>query len=160
LTHPYLAGFRSFWDALYSTAWGDGFIAGRSNPWQRHEFWHYGYMTAGYWLALPATFLLVAGGGVLAQRAMREGDARVRLAIGFLLTASWAVLLAVTTLTFQLALFGQAKAMYALLLTAPAALAFAAGYTRLHAALPGWGQLILAAWLAAFAGALFLGFVG
>lgn len=158
LTHPYLAGFRSFWDALYSTAWGDGFIAGRTNPWQRHEFWHYGYMTAGYWLALPATFLLAVGGVALARRALRDGDPRMRLALGFVLTASWAVLLAFTTLTFELALFGQAKAMYALLLTGPAALTFAAGYTRCHAALPHWGRLALFSWLSVFAGALFLGF--
>jgi hypothetical protein len=160
LTRPYLAGFRSFWDALYSTAWGDGFIAGRTNPWQRHEFWNYAYMTAGYWLAVPATLLFGVGALVLAQRVLRDGEPRARLAIGFVLTASWAVFLAFTTLTFELALFGQAKAMYLLLLVGPSALAFAACYTRLHAGLPGWGQLLLASWLAAFAGTLFLGFAG
>ena len=160
LVHPYLAGFRSFWDALYSTAWGDGFIAGRTDPWDRHAFWNYSYMSAGYWLALPATLLLGVGVIALARQALRDGEPRKRLAIGFLLTASWAVALAFTSLTFELALFGQAKAAYALLLTAPAALAFARGYGWLHAGLPGWARLGLAGWLSAFAGALFLGFVG
>jgi hypothetical protein len=160
LVHPYLSGFHSFWDGLYSTAWGDGFIAGRTDPWRRHVFWNYGHMSAGYWLALPANVLLGAGVFALARQVLGEGDARTRLAIGFLLTASWAVALALTTLTFELALFGQAKAAYALLLTAPAALAFARGYAGLHAVLPGWGQTALAGWLCVFAGALFMGFAG
>jgi len=160
LVHPYLAGFRSFWDALYSTAWGDGFIAGRTDPWHRHAFWNYGYMSAGYWLALPATVLLGAGGVVLVHQALRDGEPCRRLALGFLLTTSWAVALALTTLTFELALFGQAKAAYALLLTAPAALAFALGYRQLDAALPDWARAALAGWLSAFVGALFLGFAG
>jgi len=97
---------------------------------------------------------------VLVHQALRDGEPCRRLALGFLLTTSWAVALALTTLTFELALFGQAKAAYALLLTAPAALAFALGYRQLDAALPDWARAALAGWLSAFVGALFLGFAG
>jgi hypothetical protein len=162
LVHPYLAGFRSFWDALYSTAWGDGFIAGRTDPWRRHAFWSYGFMSAGYWLALPATLLLGAGSFLLAVRTLGSGPARQRLALGFLLSVCWAVALAFLTLTFELAFFAQAKASYLLMLAAPAGLAFASGYARLDAWLERRAaqalRAALAGWLTAFAGALFLGF--
>jgi len=104
--------------------------------------------------------LLAAGWVVLARCALGEGQPGKRLAVGFLLTAGWAVALAFTSLTFELALFGQAKAAYLLLLTAPAALAFALGCGLLHARLPEWARVALAAWLAAFAGTLFHGFAG
>lgn len=162
LVHPYLSGFRSFWDALYSTAWGDGFIAGRTDPWRRHAFWSYGFMSAGYWLALPATLLVGAGSFLLALRALGSGPARERLALGFLLTVCWAVALAFLTLTFELAFFAQAKASYLLMLAAPAGLAFASGYAGLDAWLERRAaqalRAALAGWLTAFAGALFLGF--
>jgi hypothetical protein len=162
LVHPYLAGFHSFWDSLYSTFWGDGFIAGRTDPSWRHDFWDYGFMTAGYWLALPAAVLLLLGGVRLLAEALGDGPPRRRLALGFLATSVWAVFVAFLALTLQLPFFAQAKASYLLMLTAPLALAFAEGCTAVDGWLArrGWaaGRVALCAWLALFAGALFLSY--
>ena len=162
LVHPYLAGFRSFGDSVYSTLWGDGFVAGRTDPAARHDFWHYGFMSAGYLLALPATALLLAGGVRLAARALGDPDPRRRLAVGFAATASWAVWLAFAALTVELPFFAQAKAAYLLMLTPPLALAFAEGFGAADAWLGARAgtpaRAALHGWLAAFAAALYLGF--
>jgi hypothetical protein len=172
LVHPYLAGFHSFWDALYATFWGDGYIAGRADPQQRHDFWDYGFMSAGYWVALPATALLLLGGALLLRRALaapgEEGSsadaapARERLALGFLATSAWAVFLAFFQLTLLLPFFAQAKAAYLLLLTPVFALAFARGFGALDDALSSPrlepARALLYGWLSLFAGTLFLGF--
>jgi hypothetical protein len=162
LLHPYLAGFHSFWDSLYSTFWGDGFIAGRTDPYRRHDFWDYGFMSAGYWIALPATALLVGGGLRLLRETLGDGPARRRLALGFLATATYAVGLAFLALTLQLPFFAQAKAAYLLMLAGPLALAFAAGFAGLDGWLAsrGWlaARVALYGWLAVFAGALFLAY--
>jgi len=67
-------------------------------------------------------------------------------------------------LTYELAFFAQAKAAYLLLLTAPLALAFAAGYSGVDAWLAARSahvvRALLCGWLVAFAGTLFLGFAG
>ena len=52
LVHPYLSGFHSFWDGLYSTLWGDGYLGGRVLPSQRHPFFDPGWMTAGHCIRL------------------------------------------------------------------------------------------------------------
>ena len=164
LVRPYLSGFHSFADALYSTFWGDGFVGGVTDPWHRHPFWNYDFMTAGYWLAVPATALLLLGIGALLRETLGTGAPRRRLALGFLATAAWAAFLAFVTLTYQLAFFAQAKAPYLLFLTAPLALAFAAGYSAVDAWLGArsahGARAVLCGWLVAFAGTLFLGIAG
>jgi hypothetical protein len=162
LLHPYLAGFHSFWDSIYSTFWGDGFIAGRTDPYRRHDFWDYGFMSAGYWAALPATALLLAGLVLMVREALGAGASRRRLALAFLVTACWAVALAFVTLTFELPFFAQAKAAYFLMLTGPLALAFATAVAALDAALArrGWlaARIVLHGWLGLYAGTLFLAY--
>lgn len=162
LVHPYLSGFHSFWDSVYSTIWGDGFIAGRTDPSRRHDFWDYGFMSAGFWLALPAVALLATGGVRIVRAALGDGPPRRRLALGLLATASYAVALAFFTLTFQLPFFAQAKGPYLLMLAAPLALAFAWGFEALDALLGrrlgAPARAILHGWLAVYSGALFLAF--
>jgi hypothetical protein len=162
LVHPYLSGFRSFWDSVYSTFWGDGFVAGRIDPSARHDFWHYGFMSAGYLLALPATALLLLGAVRLGARALGDPDPRMRLAAGFAVAASWAVMLAFAALTAELPFFAQAKAAYLLMLAPPLATAFALGFgaadTWLSARVGTPARAALHGWLVAFAAALFLGF--
>lgn len=164
LARPYLSGFVSFWDAVYSTFWGDGFIAGRSDPYHRHDFWNYGFMSAGYWVALPATGLLLGGGVLLLREILGDGPVRLRLALGFLATSVWAVCLAFLQLTLQLPFFAQAKAPYLLMLTPPLALAFATGFLALDGWLDRRGWLVpraaLYGWLTLFAGTLLLAFLG
>ncbi|HEX5066626.1 MAG TPA: hypothetical protein VFY49_10965, partial [Myxococcota bacterium] len=81
LRHPYLAGFSSFWDGIYSTAWGDGGIGGRVDPAQRHGFWQYDFVSSAYLLGLVATALLAAGAGLSLRRAFRDADPHVRAAL-------------------------------------------------------------------------------
>ena len=162
LVHPYMAGFRSFWDSGYSTFWGDGYIAGRVFPADRHGLWSYDFMSIGYWLALPATMLLVAGALRGARLALRDTDPGRRAAFGLLAAAAWGLGLAYLYLTLRLAFFAQAKATYLLALLTPLALWFALGFRGLDASLAARPALraALYGWLAAFAGVLYLGFAG
>jgi hypothetical protein len=162
LVHPYMSGFRSFWDSSYSTFWGDGFIGGRVFPADRHGFWSYDFMSIGYWLALPATLLIAAGMLRGARLALRDPDPGRRAAFGLLAATAWGIGLAYLYLTLRLAFFSQAKATYLMALLGPLALWFALGFRRLDAAVarrPGL-RTALHAWLAAFAGVLYLGFAG
>jgi hypothetical protein len=162
LVHPYMAGFRSFWDSSYSTFWGDGFIGGRVFPADRHGLWNYDFMSIGYWLALPATLLILAGALRGARVALRDPDPGRRAAFGLLAAAAWGLGLAYLYLTLRLAFFAQAKATYLLALLTPLAIWFALGFRDLDAALAGRPRLraALHGWLAAFAGVLYLGFAG
>src|SRR5262249_49963123 len=85
LVHPYLAGFRSFWDALSSTLWGDGFIAGRTDPSRRHDFWNYDYMSAGYLAALPVSAALLLGAARALHLALAADSPALRAAHAWLL---------------------------------------------------------------------------
>jgi hypothetical protein len=160
LVHPYMAGFRSFWDSGYSTFWGDGFIGGRVFPADRHDLWNYDFMSIGYWLALPATLLILAGALRGARLALRDPDPGRRAAFGLLAAAAWGLGLAYLFLTLRLAFFAQAKATYLLALLTPFAIWFALGFRGLDTALAGrpWLRTALHGWLAAFAGVLYLGF--
>jgi hypothetical protein len=162
LVHPYLAGFRSFWDALYSTFWGDGFIAGRTDPARRHAFWSYEFMSAGYLAAFPATGVVLAGAVRAMGLAVADPDPRRRLAHAFLLLAAWSVALAFLALTLRLPFFAQAKAAYLLPLAPACALWFALGARSLDALLARRGLEAARAALAGLwtlaAGTLFLAF--
>jgi hypothetical protein len=157
-----MAGFRSFWDSSYSTFWGDGYIGGRVFPADRHGIWSYDFMSIGYWLALPATLLLVAGALRGARLALRDPDPGRRAAFGLCAAAAWGLGLAYLYLTLRLAFFAQAKATYLLALLTPLSVWFALGFRGLDAALAGrpWLRTALHGWLAAFAGVLYLGFAG
>jgi 4-amino-4-deoxy-L-arabinose transferase-like glycosyltransferase len=162
LRHPYLAGFTSFWDGVYSTLWGDGYIAGRVYPHERHPLWSYDFMSAGYLLALPLTALLVVGIACAARDALRDPDPGRRAALSFLLTASYAVGFAFLFLTLQLPYFAQAKAPYALCLVPVGSVCFARGAARVDdwLARPGrFGlRIAFAGLLTAALGCCFLGF--
>jgi hypothetical protein len=162
LRHPYLAGFHSFWDGIYSTLWGDGGIAGRALPHQRHVFWNYEFMSAGYLVALPATALVLFGALRCALLALRGRDRRRGAALSFLTTAAYAIGFAILSMTVQLPFFAQAKAFYGLSAAAPLALFFAVGAARCDEALvaPRWRPLraLFYGWFSLFAAVLFLAY--
>jgi hypothetical protein len=163
LRHPYLAGFVSFADGAYSTFWGDGGVAGRVNPDQRHPFWHHDLVSATYWTGLAGTALLAFGALRWLRRALGDRTApRERAALSFLLTACYAVAFSLLTLTASLPYFAQAKGSYALCLIAPLALCFADGAARVDALLAARGahqiRSIFAALLALVLGTAFLGY--
>jgi hypothetical protein len=162
LVHPYLSAFCSFWDSLYSTLWGDGGIAGRVNPSQRHEFWNYGFMSAAYLVAVPASLLAAAGSVLCVGRALCDGDPRRRAAFSFLATLAYAVVFGLMYMSLRLPFFAQAKATYGLILMPPLALFFAEGFSRCDDALArrGWlpARAVVHGWFALFAATCFLAF--
>jgi len=164
LTHPYLSAFRSFWDSLYSTLWGDGGIAGRVLPAQRHGFWNYGLMSATYLVAVPATIFAVAGAFRCVAGALRDPDPRRRAAFSFLVTFAYAVLFGLLYMSLRLPYFAQAKATYGLVVMPPLTLFFADGLAACDAALARRGHVaaraVLYGWLGLFAGACFFAFTG
>ncbi|MEE8475272.1 MAG: hypothetical protein V3T01_07980 [Myxococcota bacterium] len=151
LIHPYQAGFHSFWDGIYSTLWGDGGIAGRVQPERPHRFWNYGFMSMAYWIALPATALVLFGAGRCVQLGFR-GDPGRRVALCFLATSAYAVGWAILYMSVQLPFHAQAKAFYGLSMGAPLSLFFALAAVRVDTLLLG----VPAPVRAAFYGYLFL----
>jgi hypothetical protein len=163
-SHPYLSAFTSFWDSLYSTLWGDGGIAGRVNPTQRHAFWNYQFMSAGYLLAVPATLLAAAGALRCVRRAILDEDPRRRAAFSFVTTLSYAICFGLLTMSLRLPYFAQAKATYGLAVMPALALFFADGMTWLDSALArrGWhfARALVVGWFTAFVVTCFLAFAG
>ena len=162
LVHPYLAGFASFWDGVYSTFWGDGGIGGRVDPTQRHGFWQYDFVSSAFLTGLVATALLAFGAWLSLRRAFRDADVRVRAALSFLLTACYAVAFSLLALTVSLPYFAQAKASYALCLVAPLSLFFADAAVRVDDTLCARGataaRAAFAGLLTALLGNFFLGY--
>ena len=115
-------------------------------------------MTAGFWLALPAPLLVLAGCVRIAMAALGQGPPRRRLALGLLATSGYAVALAFFALTVELPFFGQIKGPYLLMLAAPLALAFGWGFESLDGRLGMPARALLHGWLALYAGTLFLSF--
>ena len=60
LSAPYFCGFHGFWNAMYSTLWGDGGRGGVGRIWLGTP-WNDDFMTAGYIWALAPTFLVLSG---------------------------------------------------------------------------------------------------
>ncbi len=139
LRRPVLAGFHSFADAIYSSFWGDGWIAGRASAAFPTEAWNWDFAALGYWLALPATGVLGWGIARSVRLAFAPEEGARRAAWSFLLTLEAAVAFAMIALTLDLPYFGQAKAPYLLGLAAPLAVAFALGADACDRALARFG---------------------
>jgi hypothetical protein len=164
LVRPFYSGFVSFWDALYSTFWGDGFVAGRAGVRARHLTWDYELMAASYALALPASGLLGLGLLRCAWAALREREPERRAAFGLLLLSCAAMAFALFYVTLVLPYHGQARASYILALTPVLALFLARGFVDVDRWLARreWtaGRVLLFAWWGALLGVLYLSFAG
>jgi hypothetical protein len=164
LAHPFLAGAHTAWDSFYSTLWGDGQLAGQMAAGLRHPHWDWELMAAGYWLALPATLLLVAGAAASLRRALFAPAAGERAAHAFLLCFAWTLLLAVLYMTLRQPDYGQAKAFYALAGLAPLAVWFGLGCGGadrwLETRAPAWLRAAFHGWLGCLAAVLWLTYAG
>jgi len=164
LLHPFYSGFVSFWDAVYSTLWGDGFVAGRAGVRVRHLAWNYEFMAASYVLGLPATGLLGLGFLRCAWAALREQEPERRAAFGLLVLICAAMGFALFYVTLVLPYHGQARASYGLAVTPVLALFFAWGFVGVDRWLARreWtaGRVLLFAWWGALLGFLYLSFAG
>ena len=130
LTHPYFAGYASFWDGLYSTLWGDGLVGGMAQVETRHGLWNDDFQSLVYPLALPATGLLALGYFRLAIGSLSEPDLGRRIFLS-LITCLLALLgFSLFLISLALPFYAQAKAFYILAGLLPLCLALAEGLGR------------------------------
>ena len=90
LNQPFLVGFRSFADAMYSTYFGDGRCGGRGDVGIRPA-WNYDLMAAGYLLALVPLFAMMLGLVLAVRRMVLRPDAVWYLLIGVLFSMLFAL---------------------------------------------------------------------
>ncbi|MBW2400829.1 MAG: hypothetical protein JRG80_16400 [Deltaproteobacteria bacterium] len=161
-SQPYLSAFHSYWDSLYSTLWGDGGIAGRVNPTQRHGFWNYDFMSTAYLIAIPASGFALAGALRCVMRALSDDDPGRRAAFSLVTTLTYAVLFGLTYMSLRLPYFAQAKASYGLVVMPVLSLFFADGFAWLDEALARRGlylpRAVAFGWFAVFVVVCFLAF--
>lgn len=162
LTHPWYAGFHSFWDALYTTLWGDGMLTGAGGPDVARTIWHADWMAAGFALALPATAVLVAGWARVVRCALRGGDARRRVALTILAALPLAFLLSLLSVNLRYPFWSFPKSFYGLFLAPALALFGVLGFEALDRALASGPLRALRplpwAWAAAFVGTTAIAF--
>jgi len=117
LTRPFFSGLHSFWDAFYTTLWGDGLWGGRTDLPSRPP-WNYDLMTAGFVLALVPTALVLTGLARAIARSFRDANL-IRLLLNSL---GWLFAFAILAMSFKVPSYAQTKAFYGL----PALLPFCA----------------------------------
>jgi hypothetical protein len=127
LRHPYFSAFHSFWDAMYSTFWGDGLIGGLALIAKRPDVWNYDYMSAVYLLALPATGIFLIGLFRAVQMALKDKEPASRLIMAFLMISLYSVGFFILFSTLRVPIYGQAKAFYCLAAIGPLSVFFALG---------------------------------
>lgn len=104
---PILSAAHSVPDAIFSTLWGDGMVAGRTvfAPWPP---WDYDAMSAGYLLAILPTLALVTGFVAAVVRLAREPRAEWFLLASLLFLTGFGLAL----MTLHVPSYAQAKAFY------------------------------------------------
>lgn len=135
VTHPWFAGFVGFWDAFYSTMWGDGYNAGRTFLRDRLPQWDHGVMAATYLLALPASALLALGVLRGAWRSLVDPRTARRLGLALLATLAFVLVAALATVSLRYPYYGQVKAFYVLPIAVPLAVLGAEGFAACDALL-------------------------
>ncbi|HWD21270.1 MAG TPA: hypothetical protein VHB20_18530 [Verrucomicrobiae bacterium] len=141
-TSPFFSGFHSFWDALYTTMWGDGLVGGWSSVAGRPP-WNYDLMTVGFVLALAPMTLTLAGAALMLKRLAQAPRAEVIILTG----APMLFLFAVAVMTLKLPFYAQAKSFYALAALLPCCALAVVGFDFFASRLPRWAMLALTLWL-------------
>jgi 4-amino-4-deoxy-L-arabinose transferase-like glycosyltransferase len=109
LTRPFCSGLHSFWDAFYTTLWGDGLLAGKTDFWSRAP-WNYDWMAVGFVLALVPTALVLTG----LMRALAGCFRAARLSWLLLLSVGWLFAFAILGMSLKVPTYEQTKAFYGL----------------------------------------------
>ena len=153
LVHPVYSGVVSFFDALYSTMWLDGFLSGTVSL-ESMPGWNISFMLAGAWWSLMPALLIVAG--VLSIWGRRNRDLRKPLL--FILCSFAVFFLAILDLYLRLPIYSTAKSTYTVLLLPLYGLSAAAGARLLSHApfLRALTAASLAAWAVTVYGAYFV----
>jgi hypothetical protein len=162
LVHPFFSAFGSFWDALYSTLWGDGLLSGATDLEGRNPAWRYDWMSASYALALPLSLAIGSGFLLMCRSALRELAPERRMAFGFLCILLAATLFMLFYASLALPFHGQAKAFYGLAIAPALAICFASFYGSAEDALSRskqfsvLGKSLLFGWWTTTGAALYL----
>jgi hypothetical protein len=121
LIYPVYSGACSFWDAIYSTLWLDGFNSGIVNFKDRPP-WNLNFMAAGALLSLIPTFFILSSiwAGLIKQNQSRN-------AVIFSIVTILLFIAALIDLFVQLPTYSTAKSTYTLGLLPCYAILAAAG---------------------------------
>jgi hypothetical protein len=158
LRQPFFSLFHSFWDAHYSATWGEGAPPSIYHLAERHRFWNYDSMAAGYLLALPATLLLGAGFVKVLESALSGGDRRRRAFFTLVAALVFVFFFSVLSVSIRFPFWGGQRASYTLAAVVPAAVCAGVGMARFDRwlAAHGWTALrgIFYGWFGAFVAVL------
>jgi hypothetical protein len=164
LRHPYFSAFHSFWDALYSTFWGDGLIGGKALMAKRPDVWNYDYMSAVYLFALPATGVFLIGFLKAVHMVLKDKDPSSKLIMAFLITSFYSVAIFIWFSTLKVPIYGQAKAFYCLAAMGPISVFGALGFGVVRDWLVPSRFIVLRAlfygWLGTLITSIYLSFAG
>jgi cytochrome c-type biogenesis protein CcmH/NrfG len=109
LTRPFYSGLHSFWDALYTTLWGDGLLGGAADTWARPP-WNYDLMAVGFILALVPTALVLTGLARVLAMSWRAASLTWLLFLGL----GWLFAFAILDLSLKMPSYGHVKAFFGL----------------------------------------------
>ncbi len=121
---PFYSGSASFWDGLYSTLWGDGYLGGKAWMAGRHLFWSYHWMSITYVLAIPATAILFIGFFVSLSKSLMGSHMRRRW-LDYTFCGIFVLFLAIlifNSLNVRHGGWGNAKSFFGLSLLLPLAI--------------------------------------
>jgi hypothetical protein len=158
LRHPFFSLFHSFWDAYYSTTWGDGAPPSIYHLAERHPYWNYDAMLVGYLLALPATALVGIGVLKVTEEALKGEDRRRRSFFTLVAALVFAIFFSIVSLSVRFPFWGALRAPYALAAVVPVAICAGIGTASVDRWLGARGFRVLRAlfygWFGVFAAVL------
>jgi hypothetical protein len=164
LRHPWFALFHSFWDAFYSSTWGDAAPPSIYHLAERHTLWNYPAMSAGTLLALPATGLFAVGVAQVLAGAFTGDDRRRRCFFTLVAALLFALAFSVVSLSIRFPFWGALRASYALAGLVPATVCAGIGAASVDRWLDERGRQVLRAilygWFAVFVAVLVVAFGG
>lgn len=163
LVLPWFSSFHSFWDALYSTFWGDGLLSGALSPRVAVRRWNPEWTAVVFVLAVPASLLLAWGWIDALRRSLRGSAWGPRLAFSLLVALPPILFASVLSVNLHYPFWSVGKAFYALALAPTLGLLGALGFAQLDALLRRAPLAIRAlphAWASAFLLAIACSYAG
>ncbi len=109
LTDPFFSSLHSFWDAFYTTLWGDGLLGGAGDLWSRPP-WNYEFMAIGFVLALIPAALILTGLARAVAKCFRAPQLRWLL----LLALAWIFAFAILDVSLKVPSYSHTKAFFGL----------------------------------------------
>jgi hypothetical protein len=143
LRHPFYALFHSFWDAHYSSVWGDGAPPSIYHLAERHPYWNYEAMSMAYLLALPATAILGFGAAEVTRRAFVGEDRHRRSFFTLVVSLIFAIFFSVVSISIRLPFWGIQRMSYALCALVPIAICAGVGAASVDRWLAARGARVL-----------------